>query len=79
MRENRDSRSRSENILISNALKLAKKQVKVMAFITKFLTNCVDKAWGNVYWLMMEMDVTQWGVLAVIFVVSGFMALRTRL
>lgn len=30
-------------------------------------------------WVILEMDITQWGIVSVIFVVLGFMALRTRL
>ncbi len=47
--------------------------------IGKFISGIVGKGWDNVYWLMMEMDVTQWGILSFIFVAAGFMALRTRM
>ena len=30
-------------------------------------------------WLLTQMDMTQWAIVSVIFVVVGFMALRTRL
>ncbi|MEZ6079316.1 MAG: hypothetical protein R3C56_27705 [Pirellulaceae bacterium] len=30
--------------------------------------------WETIYWLMMEMDVMQWGILSLIFVIAGFMA-----
>jgi hypothetical protein len=49
-----------------------------MHTIAKFVTKYLDYAWDSLYWVMMQMDVTQWGILAVLFVVSGFMALRTR-
>lgn len=47
--------------------------------IGKFLSSGIGNAWDSVHWLMMEMDVTQWGILSAIFVAAGFMALRTRI
>jgi len=46
--------------------------------IGRYISTKISAGWDNTYWLMMEMDVTQWGILSVIFVVAGFMALRTR-
>ncbi len=39
----------------------------------------IGKFIHNVDWLMQEMDVTQWGIVSVIFVVLGFLALKTRI
>lgn len=39
----------------------------------------IGKLFGGLEWLIMEMDVTQWGIVSVIFVVLGFFALRTRI
>ncbi len=44
----------------------------------RFVGEWLDTGWDNLYWLMQTMDVTQWGIVAVIFVVTGFMALRTK-
>ena len=38
----------------------------------------LSSGWDLIYWVMMEMDVIQWGVMSMVFVVSGFVALRTR-
>jgi hypothetical protein len=46
--------------------------------VGRYVSTKISAGWDNTYWLMMEMDVTQWGILSVIFVVAGFMALRTR-
>ncbi len=46
--------------------------------VGRFISSCIGAGWDNVHWLMMEMDVAQWGILSAIFVVAGFMALRTR-
>ncbi len=43
-----------------------------------FITSYLSAGWDNIYWVMMEMDVLQWGILSTIFVVAGFMALRTK-
>ncbi len=31
------------------------------------------------HWMIYKMDVTQWGIVACLFVVSGFMALKTKI
>lgn len=49
-----------------------------MSYVGNFIGKQLGNAWDNLYWLMMEMDVTQWGILAVLFVATGFAALRTR-
>ena len=46
--------------------------------VGRYLSAKLAAGWENTYWLMMEMDVTQWGIISVIFVVAGIMALRTR-
>jgi hypothetical protein len=47
--------------------------------ILKFIGKWVGAAWDGVYWMMMEMDITQWAIVSILFVISGFMALRTRI
>ncbi|MCA9132239.1 MAG: hypothetical protein KDA45_03765 [Planctomycetales bacterium] len=47
--------------------------------IGRFFSKTISQGWDNLYWLLMEMDVAQWGILSVIFVATGFMALRTRM
>ncbi len=39
----------------------------------------INKTLYNLNWLIQEMDMTQWGIVAVIFVVLGFLALKTRM
>ncbi|MCC7337175.1 MAG: hypothetical protein IT422_18955 [Pirellulaceae bacterium] len=46
--------------------------------IGNFIGSRLSAGWGTIYWLMMEMDVMQWGILSLIFVIAGFMALRTK-
>jgi hypothetical protein len=47
--------------------------------ILRYLSNLVSKLLEGFNWLVLEMDQTQWGVVAAILVVVGFMALRTRI
>ncbi len=47
--------------------------------IGDFVGSRLGAGWDAIYWLMMEMDVIQWGIVSVVFVAAGFMALRTRL
>ncbi len=46
--------------------------------VWNFIAGYLGAGWDTIYWVMMEMDVLQWGILSVIFVVAGFMALRTK-
>ena len=46
--------------------------------VGNFITSRLNAGWDTIYWVMMEMDVIQWGIVSVVFVVAGFMALRTR-
>ncbi|GAB5406074.1 MAG: hypothetical protein Aurels2KO_43050 [Aureliella sp.] len=48
---------------------------KVVKYLLKILSNFCD----NTYWLMQEMNVTQWGIVSVIFVIAGFMCMRSKL
>jgi len=45
----------------------------------RIISGWFSSALENLNWLIMTMDVTQWGIVSVIFVVTGFMALRTRI
>jgi hypothetical protein len=45
----------------------------------KLLSKWIGHAFDSLEWLILEMDVTQWGIVSVIFVVLGFFALRTRI
>ncbi len=51
----------------------------MVRWVYGFVWSCLDQVWDHVYWFMMAMDVTQWGILSAVFVIAGFMALRTRL
>lgn len=46
--------------------------------MTRFISKQLEYVCNGFDWVIQEMDVTQWGIVAVIFVVMGFMALRTR-
>lgn len=47
--------------------------------IGRTITKWISEFFNNLEWLVTHMDMTQWGIVSVIFVVVGFMALRTRL
>lgn len=44
----------------------------------KIVFQWLKEFFKGVDWLIQSMDVTQWGIVSVIFVVLGFMALRSR-
>ncbi len=46
--------------------------------ISKFINPYLNEGWESVHWFMMEMDEMQWGIVALIFVIAGFMALSTE-
>lgn len=50
-----------------------------MKYISRFLTDCLNDLLDGFNWLTYQMDVTQWGILAAVFVICGFMALKTRI
>ncbi|MCA9126351.1 MAG: hypothetical protein KDB22_04660 [Planctomycetales bacterium] len=50
-----------------------------MKSVTKFLSGLLESSWENTEWVMNTMDLTQWGIVAVVFVVCGFLLLKTRL
>ncbi len=54
------------------------KVFRMLHSVGQYISTKLSAGWDNVYWVMMEMDVMQWGILSVIFVIAGFMALRTR-
>ncbi len=43
------------------------------------ISNWLNKTLHSINWLIQEMDVTQWGIMSVVFVVLGFLALKTRM
>ena len=45
----------------------------------RMISKWIGEAIDGLAWMIQAMDVTQWGIVAVIFVVVGFLALRTRL
>lgn len=47
--------------------------------MVRMLSKWVENFSEGLNWLIMEMDVSQWGIVSVIFVIVGFMALRTRI
>lgn len=46
--------------------------------MTEFLSKWIKYGVENANWMILEMDVTQWGIVTVIFVITGFLALKTR-
>ena len=44
----------------------------------KMIGGWIKNGLSGLEWLIITMDVTQWGIVSVIFVVLGFMALRSR-
>lgn len=45
----------------------------------KRILGWIGDGFDGLEWLILEMDVTQWGIVSFIFVVLGFIALRTRI
>ncbi len=45
----------------------------------RMISKWIGGASENFTWLIKEMDVTQWGIVAVLFVLIGFVALKTRI
>jgi hypothetical protein len=54
-------------------------QQRTQKMIGRTITKWISEFFSNLEWLVTHMDMTQWGIVSVIFVVVGFMALRTRL
>lgn len=42
------------------------------------ISDWIGSFFKNFNWLIQTMDVTQWAIVSVIFVVTGFVALKTR-
>jgi hypothetical protein len=61
-------------------------RVPFQGFKTMFSNNSVSyelskwfsKVLYNFNWILEHMDLTQWGIVSVVFVVLGFLALKTR-
>ncbi|MCR9296483.1 MAG: hypothetical protein NXI32_27550 [bacterium] len=49
-----------------------------MRFISRFFSKMWENVGDGFDWLIYQMDVTQWGIVAALFVVTGFMALKTK-
>jgi len=47
-------------------------------FLWKWLGDFLKDSLKNLDWLITSMDMTQWGIVASIFVLVGFMALRSK-
>lgn len=47
--------------------------------IGRFFSDLVDGSLDNLSWLIQAMDMTQWAIVAILFVLSGFVALKTRI
>lgn len=47
--------------------------------ISRFFSDLCNGGLKNMTWLIQSMDMTQWGIVAVLFVLSGFVALKTRI
>jgi hypothetical protein len=46
--------------------------------ITNLLIKWITDLFVNLNWLIENMDITQWGIVSAVFVLIGFMALKTR-
>ena len=46
--------------------------------VTRFLGNNFSKTTNKVIWLIENMDLTQWGIVAAVFVFLGFLALKSK-
>lgn len=46
--------------------------------VGKFFSKKIQGGFTNLEWLIQEMDMTQWGIVAVVFVITGFLALKTK-
>ena len=53
--------------------------VSTMEYVTNFIFGIFEDVGDGFSWMIHEMDVTQWGILASVFVVSGFLALKTKI
>ncbi len=47
--------------------------------IGRVISQWISEFFTNLDWVITQMDMTQWGIVSVIFVVIGFLALRTKL
>lgn len=47
--------------------------------IANFVTKWIVDLFKKLDWTITQMDMTQWGIVSVVFVIVGFMALRTRI
>lgn len=47
--------------------------------IGRTIANWFSDIFSRLEWVITQMDITQWGIVAVIFVIVGFMALRSQL
>ena len=45
----------------------------------RMISGWISSAFSTLEWLILTMDITQWGIVSTIFVVVGFLALRTRI
>ena len=41
-------------------------------------SHYLSQAWTNANWMFNAMDVTQWGLVSVVMVVLGFIAIKVR-
>jgi hypothetical protein len=46
--------------------------------VSDWLKNGAKDGLKGLEWLIVTMDVTQWGIVSAVFVVLGFLALRSR-
>lgn len=53
--------------------------VREGSLMIRMITGWLSSILETLEWLIMTMDVTQWGIVSTIFVVLGFFALRTRI
>ena len=51
----------------------------MFSYISGFFSGIFESVGDGFSWMIYKMDVTQWGILATLFVVTGFMALKTKI
>ena len=43
-----------------------------------FVNHYAEKAWHDLNWMFNTMDVTQWGIVSLVMVTLGFIAIKVR-
>lgn len=51
----------------------------LFTYLGKLVLQLLENIFDTFTWVIMEMDLTQWGIIAVLLVVTGFVALKTKI